>query len=216
MNTPACTSRGLAALAALATLLLAPALAPALAQALAPALAQVLAPALAQVLAPALAPALGGELVAQPRVSEVHGAEIRVLQQSGGQLRGELLAVEGDRLWLLGADQQIQLRILPEIRRVEMDRHGFGSRRIITWTAVAGGVTGAAMFGACSSVNDAGDCGGFSLVWIAAWAGVGALSGLLAQPTRRVAPHALEELRPWARFPHGLPADFAPASGRPR
>lgn len=202
MNTPACTSRGLAALAALATLLLAPALAPALGLVLAPALP--------------LAPALGGELVAQPRVSEVHGAEIRVLQQSGGQLRGELLAVEGDRLWLLGTDQQIQVRILPEIRRVEMDRHGFGSRRIITWTAVAGGVTGAAMFGACSSVNDAGDCGGFSLVWIAAWAGVGALSGLLAQPTRRVAPHALEELRPWARFPHGLPADFAPASGRPR
>ena len=202
MNTPACTSRGLAALAALATLLLAPALAPALGLVLAPALP--------------LAPALGGELVAQPRVSEVHGAEIRVLQQSGGQLRGELLAVEGDRLWLLGTDQQIQVRILPEIRRVEMDRHGFGSRRIITWTAVAGGVTGAAMFGACSSVNDAGDCGGFSLVWIAAWAGVGALSGFLAQPTRRVGPHALEELRPWARFPHGLPADFAPASGRPR
>lgn len=186
MNPHASISRGFVALAALATLLL----------------------------APGLAPAPGWELRAQPPVSQVHGAEIRVLQQSGDRLRGELLAVEDDRLWLLGADQIVRTPLLPDIRRVEMDRHGFGSRRIITWTAVAGGVTGAALFGACLSVEDAGGCAGYSLVWVATWAGIGALSGLVARPTRRVGPHALEELRPWARFPQGLPADFVPASGR--
>jgi len=161
-------------------------------------------------------PGAGGLEAQSPRASVAHGAEIRILTGQGSPLRGELLAVEENRLWYLDRNEQARSAGAAEIRRVEMDHHGFGSRRIVTWSTLAGGVTSVVMLAACTSVEDAGGCGGYALVWALAWAGVGGLSWAAARPTRRVGGHALEELRPWARFPQGLPDGWnAPAGGIP-
>jgi hypothetical protein len=164
---------------------------------------------LAVALFPGTALSGGGALEGQaPRVSVAHGAEIRILMERGERIQGELLAVERDRLWYLASDESLRSASAPELRRVEIQRHTLGSRRIFVWTAVAGGVTSLGMIGACSSVSDGGDCAGFTVVWALAWAGVGGLAWAAARPTRRVGGDALEELRPWARFPQGLPEGF--------
>jgi hypothetical protein len=167
--------------------------------------------------APATAvPGAGGLEAQSPRASVAHGAEIRILTGQGSPLRGELLAVEENRLWYLARDEQVRSVGASEIRRVELDRHDLGSGRIGTWSTLAGGVTSAVMFAACTSVSSGGACAGFTLVWALAWAGVGGLSWAFAQPRRRVGGHALEELRPWARFPQGLPDGWTvPPGGIP-
>jgi hypothetical protein len=169
----------------------------------------------ALLLAPAALPAAGAALEAQsPRVSVVHGAEIRVLMSTGDRLEGELMAVTPDRLWLLTGGSDLRTAGSREILRVDRQRHGLGTRRMLTWIGVGGGVTTAAMMVACGSVDDAGGCAGFGLLWAGAWALVGGISWALIRPGQRVTPEALEDLRPWARFPQGLPADFRPSAGR--
>jgi len=163
---------------------------------------------------PGIAPLAGGALEAQaPRASVAHGAEIRILMERGERIQGELLAVEGGRLWYLASDESLRSASAPEISRVEIQRHDLGPRRIFRWTALTGGVTSLGMAGACASVSDGGSCAGFTVVWALAWAGIGGLAWAAARPTRRLEGHALEELRPWARFPQGLPEGFPASAG---
>jgi len=169
---------------------------------------------MALVLFPGITPPGDGALHAQvPRVSVAHGAEIRILMDRGERIQGELLAVEGGRLWYLASDESLRSASAPDISRVEIQRHPLGSRRIFRWTAVTGGVTSLGMMGACTSVSDGGGCAAFTAVWALAWAGVGGLAWAAARPTRRVGGEALEDLRPWARFPQGLPEGFSTSAG---
>jgi hypothetical protein len=48
------------------------------------------------------------------------------------------------------------------------------------------------------------------LEWGGAWATVGAVSRLLVRPTRTIPRTAIEEVRPYARFPQGVPPEYPP------
>jgi hypothetical protein len=89
---------------------------------------------------------------------------------------------------------------------VRVDRGGMGSGGALIWGVAVGVVSGAALTGACYSV-DGEFCGGVFVGTVALWTLVGALSGPSLHKARYLTltnPQA-EQLRPRARFPQGLP-----------
>lgn len=120
------------------------------------------------------------KLAAQVPDVRVLGTEVQLIQHNDVDLRGELLALQGESLWILDADEQFLEVPIVDIRQVRMQRHRLSSGRIWRWTLVAGGLTSAAMFGACTSYGEsAGGCGLMTFAWGAAWAGIGAVSAQL-------------------------------------
>jgi hypothetical protein len=167
-------------------------------------------PASATMLALVLVALFGGMAEGQQPGDRVHGARVRAIQHQGGDIRGELIAVDDTRVWVL--DRRGSLRSLPlaDMRAFRVQRHGWSAGRIRRWTAIGAGATSAAMFGACISVEGTDGCAAFTLVWAAAWGVVGGVSGLIVRPSAVIAAGAVEELRPYARFPQGLPAGYPP------
>jgi hypothetical protein len=146
-----------------------------------------------------------------PKVPVV-GRTVTVVPEAGEpRLKGELLAVGPSRLWVRGEDGVAEIR-LPRVREVRVRRHGFGARAAMTWALVGGATTGGALAGACASVEDSGNCGVVGLVVAGAWL----LFGLLAAPSMESSSRidlrepTPEQLRPFARFPQGLPEGLAP------
>jgi hypothetical protein len=129
------------------------------------------------------------------------------------RVKGELLAVGPHRLWIRGEDGVAEVR-LPAVREVRVKRHGFGARAAMTWALVGGVTTGGALAGACASVEGSENCGAAGLVVAGAWL----LFGLLAAPSMESSSRidlwkpTQEQLRPFARFPQGLPEGLAPES----
>jgi hypothetical protein len=160
---------------------------------------------------PLLAAPLHMGLAAQDPAHRVFGAQIHVLQGAEPDLRGELLASDMERLWMLDREHGFVEVGFAGVEQIRIQRHGVTARTVTRWTLVAGGLTSAAMLGACLSVDDSnGECLAFTAVWALAWAAVGGLSGLVMRPSRRIGPGEVQELRPYARFPQGIPEGWIP------
>jgi hypothetical protein len=157
-----------------------------------------------------VASALGPGLQAQQAGTRVHGAQVRVISFQGAELRGELLGLEDQRLWVMDRANIAASLNLAQVHEVRIQRHQWSAGQIFRWTAWAGGITSLGMFAACTSLEASGDCASVAIAWAAAWAAVGGISGLLARPSLRVGPGQTEQIRAYARFPQGLPQNFPP------
>ena len=168
--------------------------------------------ALAAILAAALAPGCASTLTLQD--VPVVGREVTVeVAGSKTRLKGELLVVDKDTLWIRTEDGVRELR-LRDVHEVRVQRHGFGARKALTWALLGGAVTAGGLAAACSSVEGDNDCGGVGLVVGGLWLLAGALTAPALESSSRIEypqPSA-DTLRPFARLPQGLPPGVAPAS----
>lgn len=136
------------------------------------------------------------------------------------EVKGELLMVEKDRLFVRAKDGVREIP-LADVREARVRRHDFGAAKAFTWAVLGGLVTGGALAAACSSVEDAGNCGGIGLVTFGLWLGIGALCAPSLESSSRLMLErpTPDELRAFARLPQGLPAGvtlatLAPASDK--
>ena len=145
----------------------------------------------------------------------VLGRPVEIQTLSAGKdnkVKGELLALGSEQLWILEAARAREVP-LSEIGQVRVRLHGLDGKRTLTWAAVGAVVSGAALTAACSSVEDT-SCGGVFFASVIPWALVGGLSARSLEASSRVLIRApdLSALRPYARYPQGLPEGLDPAT----
>ncbi|MDP3769207.1 MAG: hypothetical protein Q8S13_14440 [Dehalococcoidia bacterium] len=158
----------------------------------------------------ALAFGVAGGLRAQatdPQV-DVTGRAI-VLRTSRGapqDIRGELLAVRRDSIWVLaGTPERIVAVRLGDVLEATVRRHGLTAARGFLWGLGVGAASGVGLAVACSQVSDG--CGGVavgSTLFGGVVGGVTALSFFFSSRWR-FRPVTAEKLEPFARFPQGPP-----------
>lgn len=156
----------------------------------------------------ALSVAVHGCATSTPKLS-VYGRPVEVLPTAGSQeppAKGELIAVGPDRLWVL-EPARVSEQTLSGIREVRVRRHGLNGRRGMQWALLGALVTGGALTLACASVEDADNCGVAFLGVAATWALIGGLSARSLESSSRLKIRApdWEALKPYARFPQGIP-----------
>jgi hypothetical protein len=146
-------------------------------------------------------------LWSQERKSPGQGyqVQLRLNQESAGALKGELIAVGADSLWVR-QDNVVQSMALGDLERVRVRNHGFTFGKAMLIAAIGGLVTGAGMTAACSSIESDG-CGGVFLSMMGSWLVVGAIAGAASSGSayRSLEPLSYETLQPYARYPQGLP-----------
>jgi hypothetical protein len=165
---------------------------------------------LAAILAAALVPGCASTLALKD--VPVGGREVTVVTEGKEtKLKGELLFVEKDKLWIRAQDgvREIELR---DVRDVRVKRHGFGARQALIWAGLGGALTGGGLAAACSSVEGDNNCAAVGLVTAGLWLLVGGLTAPALESSSRILfpnPSA-DTLRPYARLPQGLPAGVTP------
>ena len=158
--------------------------------------------------APALAQSVGPTLLPNER-ELVHGREA-TLRVGGGDVKGELLAVTVDSLWLLTRGEDLRVLPLQGVQQVRVRRHGMDAGHALLWSGLGALFTGGALTAACTQV-EGGGCGGVFPVTVGMWGVVGRLfSWRIAASSRHELGPVESELRPYVRFPQGLPPGFAP------
>lgn len=129
------------------------------------------------------------------------------------QVKGELMALTPDTIWLR-SDSTLRPYAGAEYRQVQVQRHTFGLRRTLNWLGWAGAGTGAALMIACNSYEsspdgggDSGTCIGVLPGTVLVFAAAGLIFGSLNEYTsrHRMQPGDTERLRPFTRYPQGLP-----------
>jgi hypothetical protein len=146
---------------------------------------------------------------ATARPPSVLGRFVKVLPRAGGQnVQGELLVAEPDCVVILGKDG-IHDVAAPQIRQIRVRRHGFDGKKAWIWTLVGAAVSGVGLGAACSSVEDSGDCGVAGVAGAVPWLLFGGLSALATERSafRSFDPDQTDRLRPFARYPQGLPSE---------
>jgi len=144
----------------------------------------------------------------------VGGREVTVVAAEGGaKLKGELLVVEKDRLWLRTKDGVRELP-LRGVREVHVKRHGFGASKALTWAGAGAAASGIGLTAACNSVEGSGDCGRVGLVTAGIWLLVGAATAPAFESSSKLKFPAGSSpaLQPYARLPQGLPPGVAPST----
>ena len=151
-----------------------------------------------------------------PTVPVVGRSVTVVPEGEGPEVKGELLAVGPDRLWVQDEDELTEVP-LPEIREIRVRRHPYGAGAALRWAALGGLATGGAMAGACSTVEGTDNCGVVGLVFLGAWLVVGALAAPSMERSSRLDlwRPTPEALRPFARLPQGLPEGLRLPTLRP-
>ena len=146
------------------------------------------------------------------RPSSVLGRRLDLTLVGSQRLSGELLAVERDSLWLLLSGDHMRAVPLGNIMRAQVPARGLTAGGVLVWTLVGGLVSGGLLTAACNSVDGSGCEAVFPAVFLS-WGVVGGLSAA-AMSGSRAGPVRIEagSLRPYARFPQGLPDRFAPAT----
>lgn len=129
------------------------------------------------------------------------------LADASAPLRGELLAAERDSLWILPHSGPVRTLALAAVSEVRGQHSGMTSRGILVWATFGGLASGVALTAACATVEDA-SCGAVLPVTLGLWWLVGGLAAAVTGPGRFTLPRAAEALRPYARFPQGLPVNF--------
>ena len=144
----------------------------------------------------------------------VGGREVMVTSgEHGAKVKGELLYVEKDRLWLR-TEQGVRELALREVSEVRVRRHGFGARKALIWTGAGAVASGVGMAGACASVEGSNGCAGWGLATAGIWLLVGALTAPAFESSSRTdyPGSSAEALRAFARLPQGLPPGVAPST----
>jgi hypothetical protein len=138
--------------------------------------------------------------------------EIQPTSEKDSSVKGELLAVGPEHVWVLARDG---VRGVPfaEIEQVRVRLHGLGGGKSWAWTALGAVATGAALAVACASADN-DSCGKVFGVTVGAWAALGAPSAKSLEKSSRllVGGPDFTSLRPYARFPQGLPEGLDPGS----
>jgi hypothetical protein len=142
----------------------------------------------------------------QTVVSLAHGSTVK-LYWGETSMRGELLSVSADSVWL---EQEGALRALPlgQVDRIQVQRHRWDGKRVLVWNLIAGLGSTIGLSAACASVEDT-SCGSFTLSWLATWAVVGGLAGMnIAGSSHADVGVDPQGLRRFTRFPQGLPESY--------
>jgi len=138
--------------------------------------------------------AIGGRMV-----------EIQPTSEKASSVKGELLAVGPERVWVMARDG---VRGVPfaEIENIRVRLHGLGGGRSWAWMALGAVATGAALAAACASA-DSDSCGTGFGVTAGLWAAIGAPSAHSLEKSSRLLVRGPDftSLRAYARFPQGLP-----------
>jgi hypothetical protein len=137
------------------------------------------------------------------------GRSVTVVPQPGsdaGGVQGELIAVEPERIWVLGKERVVEVP-MASIKELRLRRHGLTTRRGWTWTAVGALVTGTALAMACSSYDHSDGCAKVFVAVGLPWLALGGLPamGLDNSATIRLIEPRPEALQRYARFPQGPP-----------
>ena len=130
--------------------------------------------------------------------------------------KGELLAVGAEQLWIL-VPTQVREVPLREIEQVRVRLHGLDGGKAWTWTLAGALLSGVALAAACSQARGGNCVGAFALPALG-WGLFGGLSAADLEKSSRVLVRApyLEALRPYARYPQGLPEGLDPATLVPK
>ena len=154
----------------------------------------------------ALALAFPAVLGAQHRESPGQGyqVQLRLNVASARAVKGELIAVRADSLWIRH-DDGVRSMALGDLDRVQVRDHGFTFGKAMLISVIGGLVTGGALTAACSSVSS--DCGGVFVGMMGSWLLVGAIAGAASSGSayRSLEPLSYEAMQPYARYPQGLP-----------
>ncbi len=138
-----------------------------------------------------------------PRVDDLptsaNGSWVALKSRSGVVRSGELLAVENDGM--------IYIQLLPTLNPTAVSPDTLKSAHLVKFNPEASGIAGLAFLGTLTTISN-----GWYLVFTApAWilVGTGATTSRSHEPHMVVPPKELNELKPYARFPAGMPAGFA-------
>ncbi|MEX2154003.1 MAG: hypothetical protein WD825_11740 [Gemmatimonadaceae bacterium] len=143
-----------------------------------------------------------------------YGRATTVHPKTGPRVAGELLAANGDTVWLLSAGA-VRSFGAAELRSVDVARHRFGAKKTFVWMSVAGLGTGVALLISCSSYasteDGSADCGGVLPGTFLFFVVTGAVFALFNEYSSKhhLKPDDTPSLRPFARFPQGLPDSLA-------
>jgi len=137
----------------------------------------------------------------------IFGYSVVLKTEDGGKAKGELIAVSPDSLWLL-RDDALSVFPLAGTRQVDVRESSFGAGKALLWSLAAGLISGAVLTAACESID--GDCGYVLPGVLLSWTFFGGIAALAVEPSRysEFPAPAADQLRPYARFPQGMPEAF--------
>lgn len=164
---------------------------------------------MARVVVTLLLTALASVPAAAQRRESVLGTRVQLDVGDADRVSGELVAAQGDSLWLLPPGGALRLVPLGRVTRARVPRPGITAGGIMIWAGIGGLVSGLGLTLACSSVEDTGGCGAVLPAVLAGWALVGGISAAITGSGWRTV--ATDSLAPYARFPQGLPETFRAA-----
>jgi len=135
------------------------------------------------------------------------GYHVVLKAEDGREAKGELIAVSSDSLWLL-RHNALSVFPLAGTRQVDVRQSSFGAAKALLWSLAAGLISGAALTAACESVE--GDCGAVLPAVLLSWTFFGGIAALAVEPSHyaEFPTPAADQLRPYARFPQGMPEAF--------
>jgi len=146
--------------------------------------------------------------------SSVLGRPVKVALNDGGKdVKGELIAVGDDRIWIRDASGVLELPV-SAVQSVHVARHSFSGGKALRWAAIGGLASAGALTAACQSVegNEVGGCATAGLLVGGLIVGASALAvpSINASRWQSLYSPKPEALRPYARFPQGLPEGVDP------
>lgn len=154
----------------------------------------------------------------EPGDPRLHGTRVAVVPGNASQsVGGELLAVSDDSLWIL-VEAPADVTALP-LRGAEVRPTDGSVLRPHLWATAGGLLTGFGLFVACQSYEEGSGCTAIIPVMLGLYHGVGLLARLFMSGDQgELLDIEPDNLRRFARFPAGLPPDWAeppPGPDRP-
>ncbi len=146
---------------------------------------------------------------AQKTPDSVLGAPVKIKTFDNETLKGEMISVAGDTLWILAEKEFVPYR-LDDLRQIDIYRNKLTGRKFFIRSMIGGIASAAVMTAACESVSDG--CGGVFVSITAIWAAVtgGAAYGVDKVSRLRVTPpYNAERMNLHSRFPQGIPPGTA-------
>lgn len=145
----------------------------------------------------------------EPRL---HGTRVAVVPGNGSdRVTGELLAVSEDSLWIL-VEAPRDVTAFP-LRGTEVRPRDGSVLRPHLWATIGGLLTGTGLFVACQNYEEASGCASTIPVMLGVYHGLGLLArASMAADRGKVMDVDPDTLRRFARFPAGLPPDWAELS----
>jgi hypothetical protein len=136
-----------------------------------------------------------------PPPDELTRGRIATVDLMSGSVRGELLSVSVDSLWVLSDSRTVAFP-LRDVRAVRVRMHKWGWGRMLAWNVLAGLGSAAALSAACRSVEGTANCRDVFLGWSLGWSLIGGITGaFIATSSHRTLEPAAGALRPFVRLP---------------